>query len=71
MKTEQIYAELLDGYADGAINAAVKYIQDQLAVTDGGFAGMFFTGEHEETLKKIFKAYVVSQIEFDIANDRG
>lgn len=67
MKTEQIYAELLEGYADGAVNAAVQYIQTQLAVTDGGFAGMFLTGEREDTLKAIFKAYAVAQIDFDIA----
>lgn len=37
--------EQMANLADAAANAAVKHVQDALGVTDGGFAGLHFSGD--------------------------
>jgi hypothetical protein len=63
--TNALYKEIAEGLADGAINAAFAYMQKQLAVTDGGFAGMFLDSERERVLKDMFVQYINEQIAFD------
>ena len=63
--TNALYNEIADGIADGAINAAFEYMQRQLAVTDGGFAGMFLDSQRERVLKDMFVRYINEQLAFD------
>lgn len=52
-----------DLIVDEAIDAALKAIQDRLGVTDGGFAGQYFTPgcEEEERLRSILTEYLQAQ----------
>lgn len=42
----------IDQLAEDALNAACLTIQEQLGQTDGGIAGVFFSGPNGETAKK-------------------
>jgi hypothetical protein len=48
-----------ESLAEEALDAAAAYIQDKLGITDGGPAGMFFSGENGITVEKIFADYVM------------
>lgn len=62
--TDTLYNKIAEGIADGAINEAFAYMQRQLAVTDGGFAGMFLDSEREQVLKDMFIQYINEQLAF-------
>jgi len=53
----------VDKIAVGALDAACASIQDELGVTTGDLAGMFFSGEAAEQVLKVFKAYIRLEIE--------
>lgn len=40
-----------------ALDAACEMIQKSLGVGDGGFAGMYWSGEREEALKAMIRDY--------------
>ena len=42
--TKLLTSKELRNLADNALNIAVAHIQDQLGQSDGGFAGMWFSG---------------------------
>lgn len=45
--------------ADAAANAAIKHAQDALGVTDGGFAGLYFSNDDSwNTLQTIIFDYI-------------
>ena len=47
--------------ADEALNAACALIQDRLGQTDGGFAGIYFSGDH--LIREILTDYIWKEIE--------
>jgi hypothetical protein len=57
MNTEQIY-----DLADHAANKAVLHIQQHLGQTDGGLAGLHFSGETWEHLLSILSDYIKAEI---------
>lgn len=56
--------EDMQAIADGALNAAAQYIQDQLKVKDGDVAGLFFTGEVEEEIIQHFVNYIRTELRY-------
>lgn len=46
---------------ENALHEACAYIQDQLGVKTGDNAGLFFCGEHEDTIYEIFDKYIDSE----------
>ena len=61
--TDALYATLKDGYADDALNIAVAYLQEQLGITDGGYASHFFDEETANSIKAIFKDYIEGELD--------
>lgn len=47
-----------DALAEAALDAACEVIQRALGQTDGGVAGVFFSGENGEALVRLFKQYI-------------
>jgi hypothetical protein len=52
----------INDLADSAANKAVFHIQQHLGQTDGGVAGLHFSGEAWETLLSIFSDYIKAEI---------
>ena len=50
--------------ADHAFNAAILHIQDHLGQTDGGVAGIYFSGDREKIVLDILKSYIKTEINF-------
>jgi hypothetical protein len=50
--------------ADHAFNHAILHIQNHLGQTDGGIAGIFFSGIMGELASDILKAYIRTEINF-------
>jgi hypothetical protein len=63
MDTNTLYNELLEAYAEDALNHAVAYLQQQLEIKTGDFAGAFFCGEKGEAIKAILKEYINAESE--------
>ena len=59
MKTDN-YIQLL---AENALHEACKEIQTELGQDHGDLAGMFFSGENEDTIISLFKQYIRREIE--------
>ena len=54
----------IQAIAEQALNAACESIQDALGQTDGGIAGIYFTGENEDMILSILKSYIHTEINF-------
>ena len=52
----------IDQLAEDALNAACLAIQEQLGQTDGGIAGIFFSGPNGENAKRLFAEYIRLEI---------
>jgi hypothetical protein len=63
MDTNTLYNELLEAYAEAALDHAVAYLQQQLEIKTGDFAGAFFCGENGDKIKAIFKDYINAENE--------
>jgi hypothetical protein len=50
--------------AENALNAAILSIQDELGQTDGGVAGIHFSGDKEEQILSLLKSYIQTEIMF-------
>ena len=50
--------------AENALNTAILDIQNQLGQTDGGIAGIYFSGENEDMILSILKSYIHTEINF-------
>ena len=50
--------------AENALNAAILSVQDELGQTDGGIAGVYFSGNREEIILDILKSYIQFEINF-------
>jgi hypothetical protein len=50
--------------AENALNAAILSIQDELGQTDGGVAGIYFSGDKEEQILSLLKSYIQTEIMF-------
>jgi uncharacterized 2Fe-2S/4Fe-4S cluster protein (DUF4445 family) len=57
MQTLQIDLRV-EALAEGALDAACRYIQDRLGVRSGDVAGVFFSGSVGEEVKHRFAEYV-------------
>lgn len=55
--------ETIRAMAESALNAACADIQQQLGVTDGGFASLWFCGEREEMILSILSDYITAEIQ--------
>ena len=49
--------------ADDALNEAVRYIQDHLGVETGDYAGIFFTGQEEDTIIDVLARYIDGELQ--------
>lgn len=47
--------------ADEALHAACAVIQDRLGQTDGGMAGIYFSGDH--LIREILTDYIMQEIQ--------
>ena len=50
--------------AENALNAAILSVQDELGQTDGGVAGIYFSGNREDIILEILKSYIQIEINF-------
>ena len=50
--------------ADHAFNYAILHIQNHLGQTDGGVAGIYFSGDREKIVLDILKSYIRTEINF-------
>lgn len=50
--------------AERALNAAIFSIQEELGQTDGGVAGIYFSGDKEHLITQILKDYITTEIMF-------
>ena len=50
--------------AERALDAACLSIQDELGQTDGGIAGIYFSGIREDAALSILKSYIQTEINF-------
>jgi len=50
--------------AENALNSAIFTIQEILGQTDGGVAGIYFSGHREEVILDILKSYIRTEINF-------
>lgn len=50
--------------ADHAFNHAILHIQNHLGQTDGGVAGIYFSGDKEHLIMQILKDYIATEIMF-------
>lgn len=53
----------INAIADAAFNQAILHIQDHLGQTDGGVAGIYFSGDTEKIVLDILKSYIRTEIE--------
>jgi hypothetical protein len=54
--------------ADHAFNVAILNIQNFLGQTDGGVAGIYFSGDKEHLIMQILKDYITTEIMVGNAN---
>jgi hypothetical protein len=65
MKPWHNYSEQgIQELAQNALDAACASIQEALGQEDGGFAGIFFSGEKGEQILTILRQYAIEEIEF-------
>ena len=50
--------------AENALNAACLSIQNELGQTDGGIAGIYFSGINEDMILTMLKSYIHTEINF-------
>jgi hypothetical protein len=50
--------------ADHAFNHAILHIQNHLGQTDGGVAGIYFSGDREKVVLDILQSYIRTEINF-------
>ncbi|MAY34740.1 MAG: hypothetical protein CMN84_01435 [Spongiibacteraceae bacterium] len=59
----------LEQACEDAINAGCLHIQNQLGITDGGFAGIFFSdNDNREGLQIVLAHYLYEQLEHSFLN---
>ena len=51
---------------ENALHEACAYIQNQLGVKTGDTAGVFFCGEHEDTIHNLFSQYLDLEISYQL-----
>jgi len=54
----------IESIAEQALDEAVLYIQNYLGQTDGGVAGIYFSGDKEHLIMQILKDYIAVEIMF-------
>lgn len=54
----------INDIADHAFNKAILHIQNHLGQTDGGVAGIYFSGDKEHLIMQILKDYISTEIMF-------
>ena len=65
MKQWHEYTEQgINQIAENALHAACKSIQDALGQEDGGFAGIFFSGQREDEILAILREYTKAENRF-------
>jgi hypothetical protein len=51
---------------ENALHQACAYIQNQLGVKTGDTAGVFFCGQHEDTIHELFEQYLELEISYQL-----
>jgi hypothetical protein len=65
MKSWHEYTEEgINELAQNALDQACKSIQDELRQEDGGFAGVYFSGDKGEQILAILRQYAREEIQF-------
>lgn len=54
--------EQMHELADAAANEAVRHIQDALGVTNGHFAGLYFSGDRWDVITAILQDYIRAEV---------
>lgn len=54
----------INDLAISALDIACAFIQEQLNVSTGDLAGIFFSGNRKEIIESIFKDYIRTEIQF-------
>jgi hypothetical protein len=54
----------INDIADQAFNKAILHIQNHLGQTDGGVAGIYFSGNRQDVIMDILKSYIQTEINF-------
>jgi hypothetical protein len=57
----EIDEPLIAEATEAALDAACKVIQDHLKVTEGDFAGLFFSGDAADPIKAVLRRYMADQ----------
>jgi hypothetical protein len=52
----------IQNLAENALHEACRHIQDELGVTNGFNASIFFSGEREDIIYKIFRKYIEDEL---------
>lgn len=51
----------IESLIEEALNAACRSIQDRIGQTDGGIAGMYFSGGNRDDFDKLFRQYIETE----------
>jgi hypothetical protein len=54
--------EQIQTLAENALHEACRHIQDELGITDGFNASIFFSGDREDIISKILSKYIESEL---------
>lgn len=55
-------SEQIDDLVFDALDAAVRHIQDELNITTGDRAALFFTGKYGDEIKRRLRQYTVYEL---------
>ncbi len=54
----------INDLAESALNVACAFIQEQLNVSTGDLAGIFFTGKSKDIILEVLQDYISQEIQF-------
>lgn len=61
MTITKLSEKQLENVLEDALNAACASIQDAIGQTDGGVAGIFFSGNAREKFDALFREYIATE----------
>lgn len=54
----------INDLAESTLDVACAFVQEQLNIPTGDFAGLFFTGKAKEIILEVFQDYISQEIQF-------
>ena len=61
--------EQIQNLAENALHEACRHIQDELGITDGLNASIFFCGNREDAIHAIFHQYIKDELSIKTSKD--